>query len=62
MEAFFEDTMGRNWVVEEMAAWIEKASKGELEDREDLVVCATHMLAAMGRKGTPFSPYIGTTS
>ncbi|GAA5975022.1 hypothetical protein JCM5350_004548 [Sporobolomyces pararoseus] len=38
---------GGNWLVETLVAWLEHASKGG--KREDLMVCASHMLAGLGR-------------
>lgn len=37
----------KSWLVVRLVDWMEKAS----EDREDLLICASHMLAALARKG-----------
>ena len=38
---------GKSWVVEKLVGWVRKPKEG----REDLLICAAHMLAALGRKG-----------
>ncbi|GAA5953033.1 hypothetical protein JCM3765_003039 [Sporobolomyces pararoseus] len=38
---------GGNWLVEKLVSWLEQESKGG--KREDLMVCASHMLAGLGR-------------
>ena len=38
---------GKSWVVERLVRWVEETKEG----REDLLICAAHMLAALGRKG-----------
>lgn len=38
---------GRSWVVEKLVGWVGSPTEG----REDLLICAAHMLAALGRKG-----------
>ncbi|GAA5896449.1 hypothetical protein JCM6882_001016 [Rhodosporidiobolus microsporus] len=41
----------RSWVVEEMVRWLREAgAEGEEGKREDMVICAAHVLAALGRK------------
>lgn len=50
MEKLFgeqEEEGGKNWVVEKLVKWVEEDKEG----REDLLICAAHMLAALGRKG-----------
>lgn len=37
----------KSWLVVRLVDWMEKAS----ENREDLLICASHMLAALARKG-----------
>ncbi|KAI5474404.1 hypothetical protein MNV49_003372 [Pseudohyphozyma bogoriensis] len=39
--------IGKSWVVEQLVEWVRKY--GGEEGREDLLVAATHMLAALGR-------------
>lgn len=69
MNSLFDFTNGgKNWVVEQLIRWIDPSvgldedDEEELEriepTRDDLLICATHMLAALGRKGfaTPSSP------
>lgn len=56
MERLWEDTKngkdaatgGKSWLVEELVRWLEEAEEG----REDMLVCASHMLAGLGRRGT----------
>lgn len=38
---------GKSWVVEKLVGWVREPKEG----REDLLICAAHMLAALGRKG-----------
>ncbi len=45
-----EESMGYNWIVEPVREWTLNAD-GEGESRDDLLICATHMLAALGRTG-----------
>lgn len=52
MNQLFEGEEGeKSWVVERLVRWVEEAKEG----REDLMICAAHMLAALGRKGTCLS-------
>ncbi|KAK4705703.1 hypothetical protein P7C70_g506, partial [Phenoliferia sp. Uapishka_3] len=37
---------GKNWIVEKLVGWVGETKEG----REDLLICAAHMLAALGRK------------
>ncbi|CDR42013.1 RHTO0S06e08768g1_1 [Rhodotorula toruloides] len=54
MERLWEDTKngkdaatgGKSWLVEELVRWLEEAEEG----REDMLVCASHMLAGLGRR------------
>lgn len=41
-------TVQKNWVVVKLVGWIEV----EVKDREDLLILASHMLAALARKGS----------
>ncbi|GAA5826453.1 hypothetical protein JCM11251_002378 [Rhodosporidiobolus azoricus] len=49
-----EGKRGKSWMVEEMVEWLREAAAerdGETtEKREDMVICAAHVLAALGRK------------
>ncbi|GAA5872973.1 hypothetical protein JCM8547_003277 [Rhodosporidiobolus lusitaniae] len=38
---------GKSWLVEKMVLWLEEAQG---EGREDILICAAHLLAGMGRK------------
>lgn len=40
--------VGRSWLIEMLVRWVEEAQG---EGREDMLICAAHMLAALGRKG-----------
>lgn len=46
-----QSTSGRSWIIERMVDWLERPTEG----REDMVICATHLLAALGRKGSVLS-------
>lgn len=43
------------WVVERMKNWLMINQNKEEEDREDLIICASHFLAGLGRTGEFFS-------
>ncbi|GAA6006995.1 uncharacterized protein JCM10292_003424 [Rhodotorula paludigena] len=42
-----DDLEGKSWLVEMLVSWVEEAQS---EGREDMLICAAHMLAALGRK------------
>jgi len=43
------EAKGGNWLIEKLVGWLDEESKGW--KREDLMVCASHMLAGLGRSG-----------
>lgn len=47
MNQLFAVGQGKSWIVERLVKWVEESKEG----REDLLICAAHMLAALGRKG-----------
>lgn len=47
MNQLFAVGQGKSWVVERLVKWVEESKDG----REDMLICAAHMLAALGRKG-----------
>lgn len=47
MDKLFMHGEGKNWVLEKLVEWVGETREG----REDLLICAAHMLAALGRKG-----------
>lgn len=47
MNQLFAVGQGKGWVVERLVKWVEESRDG----REDMLICAAHMLAALGRKG-----------
>lgn len=55
MERLWKETRGgkggagseKSWLVEELARWLEDVQDG----REDMLICAAHMLAGLGRRG-----------
>ncbi|GAA5878537.1 hypothetical protein JCM1840_005541 [Sporobolomyces johnsonii] len=50
MERLWKDTSaegGKNWVVEKLVLWLEEAQQ---DGREDMLICAAHMLAGLGRR------------
>ncbi|GAA6043604.1 hypothetical protein JCM8097_008283 [Rhodosporidiobolus ruineniae] len=42
-----EEGEGRSWLVEKLVLWLEEAQG---QGREDMLICAAHMLAGLGRK------------
>ncbi|ORY58020.1 hypothetical protein BCR35DRAFT_209510 [Leucosporidium creatinivorum] len=46
MNQLFAVGQGKSWIVERLVKWVEESKEG----REDLLICAAHMLAALGRK------------
>lgn len=46
-QLFGASGQGKSWVVERLVKWVEETQQG----REDMLICAAHMLAALGRKG-----------
>ncbi|GAA5933038.1 hypothetical protein JCM1841_003223 [Sporobolomyces salmonicolor] len=50
MERLWKDTSvegGKSWIVEKLVLWLEEAQQ---EGREDMLICAAHMLAGLGRR------------
>lgn len=55
MERLWDDTRrgegvatgDKSWLVEKLVRWLDEAEEG----REDMLVCASHMLAGLGRRG-----------
>lgn len=52
MDKIFEDGKlevgGKSWIVKKLVGWMEEEKVG----REDLLILGSHMLAALGRKGS----------
>lgn len=42
------DLEGKSWIINQLVKWMEV----EIEGREDLLILGSHMLAALGRKGS----------
>lgn len=52
------DGKGQSWLVERLVQWLRNA---KIDDgREDLLICAAHMLASLGRKGESFHAEVET--